>query len=128
MFYWKHFDFLVLGDYFSKFLIVRKLPGSTSSAVCKKISNIFTEFGKPYIVRSDNVPCYASKEFNELMEFFQVQHVISSPHFPQPNGFAKAMVKIAKKLMDHSILQNKPWNSGLMEYTCTPFTGKSLHH
>ena len=25
MFYWKHFDLLVLGDYFSKFLIVRKL-------------------------------------------------------------------------------------------------------
>ena len=23
LFYWKHFDFLVLGDYFSKFLIVR---------------------------------------------------------------------------------------------------------
>ena len=37
LFYWKHFDFLVLGDYFSKFLIVRKLPSSTSSAVCKEI-------------------------------------------------------------------------------------------
>ena len=104
LFYWKHFDFLVLGDYFSKFLIVRKLPSSTSSAVCKEISNIFTEFGKPYIVRSDNGPYYASKEFKELMELFQVQHVTSSPHFPQSNGFAEAMVKIAKKLKDHSTL------------------------
>ena len=25
-FYWKHIDFLVLGDYFFKYLIVRKLP------------------------------------------------------------------------------------------------------
>ena len=109
LFYWKHFDFLVLGDYFSKFLIVRKLPSSTSFAVCKEISNIFTEFGKPYIIRSDNCPCYASKEFNELMELFQVQHVTSSPHFLHSNGFAEAMVKIAKKLMDCSILQKKPW-------------------
>ena len=46
LFYWKYFDFLVLGDYFSKFLIVRKLPSSTSSAVSKEISNIFTEFCK----------------------------------------------------------------------------------
>ena len=123
-FYWKHFDFLVLGDYFSKFLIVRKLPSSTSSAVCKEISNIFTEFSKPYTVRSDNGPCYASKEFKELMEHFQVQYVTSSPHFPQSNGFAEAMVKIAKKPMDHSTLKRKPWNFGLMEYRCTPLTGK----
>ena len=123
LFYWKHFDFLVPGDYFSKFLIVRKLPSSTSSAVCKKICNIFTEFGKPYILRSDNGPCYANKEFKELMELFQVQHLTGSPHFPQSNGFAEAMVKIVKKLMDHSTLQEKPWNFGLMEYRCSPIMG-----
>ena len=122
MFYWKHFDFLALGD-FSKFLIVRKLSSSTTSAFCKNISIIFTESGKSYVVKSDNGPCYASKEFKELMELFQVQHVTSSPHFPQSNGFAEAMVKIAKKLMDHSTLQKKPWNFGLMEYRCVPLTG-----
>ena len=74
-FYWKHFEFLVLRDYFSKFLILGKLPSSTSSAVCKEISNIFTEFGRPYIIRSDNGPCYASKEFKELVELLQVRHV-----------------------------------------------------
>ena len=58
------------------------------------------------------------------MEFFQVQHIMSSPHFPQSNGFAEAMVKIAKKFMDHSTLQEKPWNFGLMEYRCNPLTGK----
>ena len=123
LFYWKHFDFSVLGDYFSKFLIVRKPPCSTSSAVCMEISIIFTEFGKPYIIRSDSGPCYASKEFKELMELFQAQHVTSSPHFPQSNGFAEAMVKIVKKLMDHSILQEKLWNFSLMEYRCTLIMG-----
>ena len=71
LFYCKHFDFLVLGDYFSKFLIVRKLQSSTSTVVCKEISNIVTEFGKPYIIRSDNGPCYAIKEFKDLMELFK---------------------------------------------------------
>ena len=123
MFYWKHTDFLVLGDYFSKYLIVRKLPSSTSSAVCKEIVNIITEFGKPYIIRSDNGPSYTSKEFKELMELLQIQHITSLPHFPQSNGFAEAMVKIEKKLMDHSTLQEKPWNFSLMEYRCSPLTG-----
>ena len=33
------------------------------------------------------------------------------------------MVKIAKKLMDHSTQLKKLWNVGLMEYRCTPVTG-----
>ena len=123
LFCWKHFDFLDLGDYFSKFLIVRKLPSPISSAVCREISNIFTEFGKQYIIRSDNGPCYTSKEFKEVLELFKVQCVTSSPHFPQSNRFAEAMVKIAKKVMDCSTIQEKPWNLGLVEYRYTPLTG-----
>ena len=57
------------------------------------------------------------------MELFQEQHVTSSPHFPQSNGFAEAIMKIAKKLMDHPALQEKPWNFSLMEYRCTPIMG-----
>ena len=47
----------------------------------------------------------------------------SSAHFPQSNGFAEAMVKKVKKLMDHFTLQEKPWNFSLMEYRCTPIMG-----
>ena len=65
-------------------------------------------------------------EFKELMKCLQIQHITSSPHFPQSNGFAKAMVKIAEKLMDHSMLQGKQWNLGLMEYRCTQITAKIL--
>ena len=54
------------------------------------------------------------------MKLLQIQHITSSLHFPQSNGFAEAMVKIAKKLMDHSTLQEKPWNFSCMEYRCTP--------
>ena len=50
-------------------------------------------------------------------------YVTSSPRFPQSNGFAEAMVKIAKKIMDHSTLVKKSWSFGLMEYRCTPITG-----
>ena len=63
LFYWKNSDYLVVGIYFSKYLIVRKLLSSTGTAVCKEILNIVTELGKPYIIRSDNGPCYTSTEF-----------------------------------------------------------------
>ena len=57
MFYWKGMDFLIVADVFSKYIIVRKLPNSTSSAICAELSMIVTELGLPHIIRSDNGPC-----------------------------------------------------------------------
>ena len=63
LFYWKRMDFLIVVDVFSKYIIVRKLPNSTSAAVCIELSMIVTELGLPHIIRSDNGLCYNSKEF-----------------------------------------------------------------
>ena len=46
LFYFQRIDFLVVVDYFSKYLIVRKIPSSTSSAIIKELGMIFSEFGK----------------------------------------------------------------------------------
>ena len=45
LFYWNRIDFLVVGDYFTKFLIVRKIPNSPTHAVIKELGLVFTEFG-----------------------------------------------------------------------------------
>ena len=42
LFYFQRIDFLVVVDYFSKYLIVRKIPNSTSSAVIKELGMIFS--------------------------------------------------------------------------------------
>ena len=63
IFYWKRMDFLIVADMFSRYIIVRKLPNSASTAVCIELSMIVTELGLSHIVRSDNSPCYSSKEF-----------------------------------------------------------------
>ena len=119
LFYWNKVDCLVVGDYFSKYLIIRKLPNSSTHAVIKELGLIFTEFGRPFILRSDNGPCYASREFHNFLSFYQVDHITSSPHYPQSNGFAEALVGISMKLMEKSIKDGKPWNYGLMQYRTT---------
>ena len=48
---------------------------------------------------------------------------MSSPHHPQSNGFAEALVGISKKLMEKSIKDGKPWNYGLLQYRVTPISG-----
>ena len=82
LFYWNKMDYLVIGDYFSKFLIVRRLPNSSTHAVIKELGLVFTELGRPFVLRSDNRPCYSSREFHNFLSFYQVDHITSSPHYP----------------------------------------------
>ena len=67
MFYWKRMGFLIVADVFSKYIIVRKLPNSTSAAMCIELSMIVTELDLPHIIRSDNGPCNNSKEFQQFL-------------------------------------------------------------
>ena len=100
LFYFRRIDFLVVVDYFSKYLLVRKIPNSTSSAVIKELGMIFSEFGKPQVFRSDNGPCYSSREFRFFMQNWSIEHRTSSPHYPQSNGLAESMVKVSKNLKE----------------------------
>ena len=115
-------DFLIVADLFSKYFLVRKLANS-SSAVCEKIAAIVTELGLPHIIRSDNGPCYNSKEFKQLLQHYNITHHTSSPHHLRSNGFVERMVGVAKKLMDKAGSEGKPWISGLYEYRVTPQSG-----
>ena len=124
LFYFQRIDFLVIVDYFSKYLIVRKIPNSTSSAVIKELGMIFSKFGKPQIFRSDNGPCYLSQQFRFFMQNWLIEHRTSSPHYPQSNGLAESMVKVSKNLIEKAAKQDLPWNRLLLDYRCTPISSE----
>ena len=84
---------------------------------------IFTEFGRPSVLKSDNGPCYISREFHDFLEFYNIHHITNSPHYAQSNGFTEALVGISKKLVEKSVKDGKLWNYGLAEYRVTPVSG-----
>ena len=67
LFYGNKVDYLVVGDYFSKYLLVRKIPNTSTHLVIKELGMIFTEFGHPFVLKSDNDPCYSSREFHDFL-------------------------------------------------------------
>ena len=123
IFYWKRMDFLIVVDVFSKYIIVRKLPNSTSAAVCIELSMIITELDLPHIIRSDSGPCYNSKEFQQFLQCYSITHQTSSPNHPISNGFVERMVGVAKKLMNKAGKEGKLWISGSLNYRVTPQSG-----
>ena len=123
IFYWKRMDFLIVADVFSKYFLVRKLTNSSSAAICAEIATIVTKLGLPHVIRGDNGPCYNSKEFQQMLQRYNITYQTSSPHHPRSNGFVERMVGVAKTLMDKAGSEGKPWISGLYEYRVTPQSG-----
>ena len=91
--------YLLVADYFSKFPVVKKLTNQTAGHVTSLLQTIFSEYGVPATVYTDQGTQFVSHEFKQfaLQYRFQVQH--SSPRYPQSNGFIEAMVKVVKGIM-----------------------------
>ena len=64
----------------------------TGKAIVHHMPSIFSKYGWPDPLVTDNGPCYTSKEFQLLMQTMSVDHLTSSPHYPQSNGPAEKFV------------------------------------
>ena len=122
-FFWKRMDFLIVADVFSKYILVSKWPNTTSAAMCIELSMNFTDLGLHHIIKNDNGPCYNSKEFQQFLQCYSIQHQTSSPNHPRSNGFIERMVGVVKTLMDKAEKEGKPWISSLFDYRVIPQSG-----
>ena len=71
---------------------------------------------------SDNGPCYTSESFTILMKDYNVNHITSSPHYPQSNGLAEKYVQIVKNLFYKAKEEGKNLYKCLMVYPNTPLS------
>ena len=98
IFYFEGDSYLLIVNYTSQFPIIRKLSSMASKAIAHHMEVIFAEYGWPDILVTDNGPCYASKEFQMLMQSMSVNHITCSLHYPQSNGLAEKFIGIIKNL------------------------------
>ena len=124
-------DFLVIADRLSGWpVVVPCSSGTTAQVLCRAICKFFRDVGAPLRLRSDGGTQFTSAEFRDCMMRWGVDHVVSSPHYPQSNGHAEAAVKKVK----HLILKTAPngnidvesFDRGLLELRNSPnHTGRS---
>ena len=70
----------------------------SAQCVTEYFKFIFSEYRWPDTLVSDNGPCYTAEMFTNLMKEYTVNHITSSPHYPQSNGLAEKFVQIVKNL------------------------------
>ena len=102
LFHCKGQNYILVADYYSKFPVVKKLTSTTSSAIILQMKSIFSEFGIPSKLISDNGPQYASEEFRKFTVEYGIKHQTSSPNYPQSNGFSERMIQTVKQVITKS--------------------------
>ena len=118
-----HFEgesYLLLVDYTSHFPIICKLRSMTGQHIADHFKQIFAKYGWPDTIVSDNGPCYTSEIFKGLIKEYQVNHITSSPHYPQSNGLAEKYVQIVKNLFHKVKKEGQDLHKCLMVYRNTP--------
>ena len=114
---------LVIVDYFSNFLEVDRVNKATTSGVTKVLKVMFSRYGVPDQVISDNGPQFASSEFTTFAQQWGFEHVTSSPRYPQSNGKAENAVKTVKMLFTKCQDSGQSEYLALLDWRNTPSEG-----
>ena len=114
---------LVIVDYYSGYIEVDSLKQTTSRSVIKSMKQMFSRYGTPDILVTDNGPQYASEEFARFATEWQFEHVTSSPECPRSNGRAENAVKTVKRLFTKCREDGTSEFQALLDWRNTPTEG-----
>ncbi|XP_061396205.1 uncharacterized protein K02A2.6-like [Musca vetustissima] len=86
--------FLIVTDAFSKWMEVKMTSTSTSSATISILDEMFSTYGVPKTVVSDNATNFSSEEFRQFLKNSGVvYHKQSAPYHPAANGQVERCVQ-----------------------------------
>ena len=118
LFYWDRATYLLIIDYYSRFIEVSRLSNESPNEVIRHTKSIFARHGIPVEVISDNGPQFTSEDFRQFSKQYCFSHKTSSPYHPQGNGEAERAVQTVKLLLR----KEKDPYLALLAYRSTPLS------
>ncbi|XP_023305651.2 uncharacterized protein K02A2.6-like [Lucilia cuprina] len=91
---------LIVADAYSKWIEVKVTSSSKSIDTINILDELFTNYGVPTIIVTDNGTCFASAEFKEFLTRVGVKyHKFTAPYHPSTNGQAERSVQTVKNAL-----------------------------
>ena len=103
---------LVAVDYVSKWVEAMALQTNDSKVVVKFLhKSIFTRFGTPRAIISNEGTHFSSKQFENLLGKYGVKHKIATAYHPQTSGQAEVSNREIKSILEKVVNPNrKDWS------------------
>lgn len=121
VFHLKGKNYLLIVDCYSKFPEIKLLEHLDTFTIIKKLKSVFSVHGIPVKLYTDNGN-FPSAEFRKFCKGWGINHVTSSPKYPQSNGFIERHIQTIKKCLKKCLDDNKDIDLTLLEYRNTPIS------
>lgn len=116
-------SYLVVVDAHSKWPEVWEMGSTTATKTIEVLQHLFSLYGLPEQLVSDNGPQFRSEEFAEFMRQSGIKHYRSAVYHPATNGAVERFVKTLKQAIKTGRLAGKPsrevLSSFLLRYRST---------
>jgi hypothetical protein len=94
---------MVLVDVFTSFCILRALPNKEADTIARVLWVVFSDFGPPISLRSDNGKEFVAQVVTQLLKDYGIEFQTSAPYLHHQNGKAESHVGVTastlKKLL-----------------------------
>ena len=87
----------VMVDLHSKWPEIQVLSKTSASQTITVLQEVFTRYGIPRVLVSNNGPQFIAEEFKTFMSANWILDIRSSPYHPSSNGAAKRLVRTVKR-------------------------------
>lgn len=120
--------YLLVVDAFSKFIDIKVMNSTTAIKVIDQLMKIFSIFGYPKFLVSDNGPPFGSHIFIKFCKLNGITVFKSPPYHPESNGLAERAVRTVKGIFKKyciahpSLSTEEKTNKFLLYYRNTPCT------
>lgn len=96
---------LTVIDYYSRYPFACIISSSSSQQIIDKLIQVFSKFGFPSEIVSDNGTCFTSQEFCDFIQSLGIKHCRSSVYFPSSNGLVERFHSTLKSHTDKLLSQ-----------------------
>ncbi|CAL1388857.1 unnamed protein product [Linum trigynum] len=104
---------LVAVDYVSKWAEAQALPTNDSRSVGKFLRKLFSRFGSPRAIISDQGTHFQG-QFDKVLQRFGVTHRVSTAYHPQTSGQVEVTNRELKRILEKTVSQSrKDWATKL---------------
>ncbi|KAL1447396.1 hypothetical protein WDU94_003624 [Cyamophila willieti] len=121
---------MVVVDAYTKWTELFVTKTTTSTWVISKLKQLFTCFGLPVTLVSDNGAQFTSKEFEDFLKEVGISHLTTAPYHPSSNGLAERGVQTMKQSLRKMSEEHGTWESKvgkfLLQYRRTPHSSTGI--
>ena len=102
--------FLLVIDTHSRWMEVETVNTASTQNTIEHLHSMFSRFGLPQVMVTDNGTCFTSYEFKEFARLNHICHLTTAPYHPSSNGLAERAVqtfKLGMKKQTNGTIQTK---------------------